>query len=230
MSIPSFPKRLVRSFVRRDSRLTDAQAEAYTTLWPQYGLEMQAGMLDYQQVFGRLAPCILEIGFGSGESLLAMAKAHPEKNFIGIEVHKPGIGGLLLGIQVASLTNIRIYHHDAVEVLTHCIPAESVDGVQLFFPDPWPKRRHHKRRLIQPKFIDQLIAKLKPAGILHLATDWEDYAHHMVKVLTSESRLMNLAGEKIFSHRSAHRPIVTKFERRSQQEGRPVWELQFAKR
>lgn len=151
MTNPQFPLRRVRSFVRRDSRITDAQRRAIHELWPQIGLQLENGFIDISQVFQREVPHILEIGFGSGQSLLAMAKTHPEHNFIGIETHQPGIGALMQGIQLQQINNIRVYHADAVEVLEQCIPMQSLDVVQIFFPDPWPKRRHHKRRLIQPK-------------------------------------------------------------------------------
>ena len=154
------PLRRIRSFVRRDSRLTKAQCHALETLWPQLGLELTSGIVDFPAVFHRDAPRILEIGFGSGQSLLATAKMHPDYDFIGIETHKPGIGALLLNIQAEQLTNIRVFYGDAVQVLNQCIPEKSLDGVQLFFPDPWPKRRHHKRRLIQTPFVRLLVTKL----------------------------------------------------------------------
>jgi tRNA (guanine-N7-)-methyltransferase len=159
--------------------------------------------------------------------LLALAAAHPDKDFIGIETHKPGIGALLLGIEQQELTNLRLYEGDAVDVLEQCIPTASLDSVQIFFPDPWQKRRHFARRLIQPAFVQLLITKLKPHGSLHLATDWEDYAQHMLKVLTQTQELINLAGAGQFAKRSPYRPILTKFERRALREQRPVWELQF---
>ncbi|TAK76964.1 MAG: tRNA (guanosine(46)-N7)-methyltransferase TrmB [Gammaproteobacteria bacterium] len=220
--------RRVRSFVRRDSRRTPAQERAYTALWPRFGLSLKQGQVDYSQVFGREAPRLLEIGFGSGQSLLAIAKRQPEKDFIGIETHKPGMGALLLGIQQQAVENIRLYDVDAVEVLAQCIPEASLDGVQIFFPDPWQKRRHHARRLIQPAFVSQVIATLKPGGTLHLATDWQDYAIHIMRVLSQEARLVNVAGVGQFAARSPYRPVVTKFEQRAEREGRAVWELQFA--
>lgn len=219
----------IRSFVRRDSRKTAAQERAYKTLWPRFGLTIEEGVVDYAQLFGRDAPCYLEIGFGTGQSLLALAKNMPEKNFIGVETHKPGVGALLLGVEQENLSNIRLYNQDAVDVLEKCIPPASLDGAQLFFPDPWPKRRHHERRLIQPAFVRLLGDKLKPGGILYLATDWEDYAKHMMQVLSAEPALYNTAGEGQFATRSPHRPIVTKFERRAEKEQRMIRELCFKK-
>ncbi|OGT38327.1 MAG: tRNA (guanosine(46)-N7)-methyltransferase TrmB [Gammaproteobacteria bacterium RIFCSPHIGHO2_12_FULL_37_14] len=218
-----------RSFERRNGRLTTSQAQALVELWPQFGLRLENGQINYQHIFGRQAPCVLEIGFGSGQSLLTLAATHQNKDFIGIETHKPGIGALFLGIRSLGLTNIRVYECDAVEVLAQCIPHNSLAGIQLFFPDPWPKRRHHERRLIQSSFISQIVDLLKPHGILHLATDWHDYALHMLRVLTQEKRLLNLVGEGQFAGRSPHRPLITKFEARALREGRQIAELQFAK-
>jgi tRNA (guanine-N7-)-methyltransferase len=219
--------RKIRSFVRRDSRMTDAQRRAKEDLWPKIGLELEHGLCDFAKIFERHAPRILEIGFGSGQSLLTMAKTHPDQDFIGIETHLPGIGALLLGMQLQEINNIRIYYADAVEVLNQCIPQESLDVIQIFFPDPWPKRKHHKRRLIQENFVNCLISKLKRKGTLHLATDWEDYAVQMMQVLSSAQGLSNRAGAGQYSNRSSQRPIVTKFERRGTEAGRQIWELQF---
>lgn len=225
----NFPLRRIKSFVKRDGRLTDAQQRALDDLLPQLGLTLQHGMLNFADVFQREAPRVLEIGFGSGHSLLEMAKQHPEQDFIGIDTHLPGVGTLLQGIEAAELKNIRVFHADAVEVLAKCIPDQSLDTVQLFFPDPWPKRRHHKRRLIQVPFVETLLQKLKLNGTIHLATDWEEYAVHMMKVLSSIPQLQNLAGAAQYSNRSAHRPIITKFESRGKECGRAIWELQFSK-
>lgn len=229
MNEKKFPLRRVRSFVRRDSRMTDAQRSAFELLWPTVGLEMADGLCDFTKTFQREASRVLEIGFGSGQSLLAMAKNHPEQDFVGIETHRPGIGSLILGMQLEQVSNIRIYYADAVEVLDQCIPNESLDIVQIFFPDPWPKRRHHKRRLIQPPFVSLVTSKLKKAGTLHLATDWEDYAVEMMMVLSNSNELINLAGSHQYSNRSSQRPVVTKFERRGTDVGRQIWELQFVK-
>lgn len=217
----------IRSFVRRDGRRTVAQERAYKLLWPQYGLQVESGLIEIEQVFARSAPCFLEIGFGSGLSLLALAKAQPEKDFIGVETHKPGVGALFLGMQQENLTNLRVYYQDVIDVLEKAIPAASLDGVQIFFPDPWPKRRHHQRRLIQPAFIQLIVSKLKTGGILYLATDWQDYAKHMLQVLSQEPALKNMAGINQFSERSSHRPILTKFEKRAIRDGRQIWDLAF---
>lgn len=221
--------RRIRSFVRRDSRITDAQKQALEQNWPQFGLQIENGKIDFSRIFQREAPSVIEIGFGSGVSLLQMAKNHPEQNFIGIETHQPGIGTLLLGMQREQVNNIRIFYADAVEVFNKCIPDDSVDVIQIFFPDPWPKRRHHKRRLIQPEFVNLIVSKLKKNGALHLATDWEHYAKHMMSVLSATPSLSNTAGAHQFSERSLHRPVVTKFEQRGERRGHQTWELQFIK-
>lgn len=224
-----FPMRKIRSFVRRDSRMTDSQREAFDTLWPQYGLNKEDGFINLAEIFPREGPHVLEIGFGSGYSLLEMAKQHPEQNFIGIEMYQPGIGALLLGIRAFQLKNLRVFYADAVEVLTQCIPDNALEVIQIFFPDPWPKRKHHKRRLIQPELVDLLVKKIKMGGTLHLATDWEDYAKHMMKVLSNHLQLENLAGINQYADRSSQRPVITKFEQRGHHSGRPIRELQFTK-
>lgn len=221
--------RRIRSFTRRDSRITDGQAQAFRKLWPSLGLKPDEGFIDFSKVFGREAPCFLEIGFGSGQSLAMLASQYPQYDFIGIETFRPGIGALLAQIEALALTNIRIYYQDAVDVLEKCIPDQSLQGLQIFFPDPWQKRRHHKRRLIQAPFVSLAARKLKKEGLLHLATDWQDYAKQMMKVLSAEGELQNVAGSAHFAERSTFRPIVTKFEGRGEKEGRPIWELQFAR-
>jgi tRNA (guanine-N7-)-methyltransferase len=222
-----FPKRKIQSFVKRNSRITSAQRKALAEGWPQFGLPFAKAKIDLAQVFSRKSPCILEIGFGSGQSLLAMAKEKSDFDFIGVETYLPGIAALLLGMRLQELSNIRIFHADAVEVLTHCIPPASLDGVQIFFPDPWPKRRHHKRRLIQTAFVNLLVSRLKVGGILHLATDWQDYAEHMIQVLSAIPELINVVGSGQFATRSEHRPIITKFEGRGLHKGHLISELQF---
>ena len=222
--------RRIRSFVRRDSRITEAQQQAFDTLWPRYGLEVKNGPIDYFSVFSRVAPCVLEIGFGSGHSLFAAAKTYPEYNFIGIETHRPGIGTLLLNMKSEPLDNLRLYYADAVDVLAQCIPDNSLDVIQLFFPDPWRKRRHHKRRIIQPPFVKCLAQKLQAGGELHLATDWNDYAKQMMIVLSQESGFSNVAGIGNFSDRSCQRPVITKFEQRGQNAGHQTWELRFVRK
>jgi len=224
------PMRRIRSFVKRDGRMTEGQRRAFEELWPQVGLAKEEGVADFDKIFGRKAPRILEIGFGSGQSLLETAKANPESDFIGIETYLPGIGALILGVEIEGLQNLRVYYADAVEVLQQCIPAESLSGIQLFFPDPWPKRKHHKRRLIQPEFIKLVTEKLQKEGVLHLATDWEHYGKQMMQVLSGEHSLKNLAGNLQFAERSKQRPIVTKFEQRGLKCDRVIWELQFARR
>lgn len=217
----------LRSFVRRSGRSTTAQERARAENWSSFGLTVEQGLLDLPAVFGREAPCFLEIGFGTGQSLLAAAKTFSETNFIGVETHKPGMGALMLGIELGGLANLRAYDADVIDVLEKCIPTASLDGVMIYFPDPWQKRRHHARRLVQPAFVKLVVEKLKKNGVLHLATDWEDYSKHMMSVLSQESQLINLAGEHQFAERSPYRPILTKFERRAVRDSRGIWDLQF---
>jgi tRNA (guanine-N7-)-methyltransferase len=216
--------RKITSFARRTGRKSPRQSNALTSLWSDYGLELKDGLIDFQ-TFKRPAPVILEIGFGMGKSLLAMAKAMPDYNFIGIEVHAPGIGSLLADLAEEGIDNVRIYCADAIEVLQHCIPDDSLSRVQIFFPDPWPKRRHHKRRLIQSSFVELVCSKLKMDGQLHLATDWENYAQHIMQVLSSIKLLKNHFGEQQFASTTA-RPS-TKYEQRGRNLGHAVWELVF---
>lgn len=220
--------RRIRSFVLRTGRMTQGQQNAYDKHWPEKGLAVDDGPLDYQAVFNRPAPLVLEIGFGMGASLAAMAKADPNKNFIGIEVHLPGVGKLLHTMEELAVDNIRVYCDDAVEVLNHCIADASLDRIQIFFPDPWHKKKHHKRRLIQPAFVQCLRSKLKPGGVVHFATDWEHYAEQMMEVMCAAEGFNNLADEFCFSARPDYRP-VTKFERRGERLGHGVWDLLFEK-
>lgn len=221
--------RKVRSFVLREGRLTTGQRNALNTLWPVFGLERDQGMLDPETVFGRDAERVLEIGYGMGQSLAAMAAAEPEKDFIGIEVHRPGVGALLMEIEQRGLTNLRSYCDDAVEILELCIPDNSLTRVQLYFPDPWHKKKHHKRRIVQPAWVERVRQKLKPGGVLHMATDWENYAEHMTEVMNQAEGFTNLAGDSLFSSRPGWRP-ETKFERRGERLGHGVWDLLYEKR
>lgn len=211
----------------RQGRVTPAQRRALGSLFPRYGIEFRSEFLDLAAVFGRNAPLVLEIGSGMGESAAEIAKAHPERDFIAIEVHGPGVGSLLNRIEAQKLTNLRVLQHDAVEVLEHMIPDAALAGIHLFFPDPWPKKRHHKRRLVQPGFASLAARKLAPGGYLHAATDWPDYAAHMLAVFAAEPLLENTA--RGFAPRPAHRPL-TKFERRGLGLGHAVHEMLFRRR
>jgi tRNA (guanine-N7-)-methyltransferase len=219
--------RPVRSFVLRGGRLGSGQARAIEELGPQFVLPYAATALNLEAAFGRPAPKILEIGFGMGDTAATIAAAHPGNDYLGVEVHTPGVGALLKRIGELGLTNIRIIRHDAVEVLRDMIPDSTLAGVHIFFPDPWPKTRHHKRRLIQPGFVALLAGKLKPGGYLHLATDWEEYARQMLDVLTAEPRLTNAAHR--FASRPETRPL-TRFEQRGLRLGHAVWDLLFLRR
>jgi tRNA (guanine-N7-)-methyltransferase len=219
-------RRAVRSFVLRGGRATVAQQRALDELWPGYGVEFTAQPVDLDQLFGRTAPRMLEIGFGAGEALLSFAQAHPELDCIGVEVHKPGVGHLLLGAQAAALKNLRIICHDAVEVLQRQLPPASLQLIHIFFPDPWPKKRHHKRRLIQPAFIELLARVLASGGTLRLATDWEPYAMHMREVIDASPEFINDSSDTGFVARTDQRPL-TRFERRGQRLGHGVWDLSY---
>lgn len=223
------PFRRIRSFVRRDSRLTEGQQRAMDELMPRFGIEYAEQALDLDAVFGRAAAHWLEIGCGNGDTLLAMASCHPERDFIGIEVHTPGVGRLLQGMEERHLSNIRMIRHDAIEVLEHMIPAASLDGVMLYFPDPWHKKRHKKRRIVQPAFVAEMARVLKPGGVFHLATDWEDYARQMLQVMESSAGFENMAGAGQFSPRPDDRPL-TKFEQRGLRLGHGVWDLIYRRK
>ncbi len=220
--------RPIRSFVLRQGRITEAQRQALDLLWPRYGIE-PADCRAPALLFPQPQPLVLEIGFGNGESLTQMAAATPERNFLGIEVHRPGVGHALLRVEELGLKNLRVCCADAVEVLKHFIPDASLAGIQVFFPDPWHKKRHHKRRLINPEFTALAARKLQTGGVLHAATDWHDYALQMLEVLEGCEPLKNQAGAGQFSERPAHRPL-TKFESRGQRLGHGVWDLLFEKR
>lgn len=225
---PPAPRRRVRSFVLRGGRVTAAQQRALDDLWPAFGLDPGTQPLDFGQVFGREAPRMLEIGFGTGEALAAFAAAHPETDCLGIEVHRPGVGHLLLRAHSEGLRNLRVICHDAVEVLQAQIPAGSLAAIHVFFPDPWPKKRHHKRRLIQPAFVRLLERALADGGELRLATDWEPYALHMQEVLRNVPQLANAAPSGGFAARPEERPL-TRFEKRGQRLGHPVRDLHYRK-
>jgi tRNA (guanine-N7-)-methyltransferase len=217
----------IRSYVRRAGRTTVGQAKALETLGPQFLLPYQAQPVDFAQVFGRDAPTLLEIGFGMGEATAHIAALMPEKNFLCCEVHPPGVGALLKRIGEQGLTNIRIVEHDAVEVLDHMLPAESLAGVHIFFPDPWHKARHNKRRLVQPHFVARLLPRLRSGGTIHCATDWEPYAQQMLEVLSAQPTLANTAAG--FAPRPDYRPL-TKFENRGLRLGHGVWDVVFKKK
>jgi tRNA (guanine-N7-)-methyltransferase len=206
--------------------MTNAQRRACEELLPVYGVPFAPAPLDLGKSFGRAAPRILEIGFGMGETTAAIAQQHPENDYLGIEVHGPGVGGLLQRVAALGLKNVRVIQHDAVEVLQQMIAPAALDGVHLFFPDPWPKKRHHKRRLLQPAFAALLASRMKPGAYLHAATDWEDYAAQMLEVLAAEASLKNTAAG--FAERPASRP-QTKFEGRGLKLGHKVWDLVFRK-
>ena len=219
-------ERRIRSFVTRAGRLSPAQARALEQLGPQFCIPYAKAELDAHAAFGRAAPLILEIGFGMGETSAQIAASMPEQNFLGIEVHTPGVGSLLKLIGEQQLTNLRLIQHDAFEVLTHMIAPATLAGVHIFFPDPWHKARHHKRRLIQPPLVALLASRLAPGGYLHCATDWEEYAEQMLAVLSAEPTLQNSASG--FAPRPPYRP-VTKFEKRGLRLGHGVWDLVFRK-
>jgi tRNA (guanine-N7-)-methyltransferase len=249
------PLRRIRSFVIRAGRMTAGQERAWQELWPRFGIDYTAAQLNLDALFGRTAPRVLEIGFGTGDALLAYAQLHPEHDCIGIEVHPPGVGHLLLKIQEAGLTNVRVICHDAVEVLSHSLSNAYLDEVHIFFPDPWHKKRHHKRRLIQTPFIDLLARVVKTSGVVKLGTDWQNYAEQMLQLMDSHPAFENLAHPNSsglsltdstgaaccaptqanpalpsgYVARPEHRPL-TRFERRGHRLGHGVWDLAFRKR
>ncbi len=219
----------IRSFVRRGGRLTSAQQRALSELWPRFGLEFTPRPLDLDAVFGRRAARVVEIGFGNGETLLQLAASRADQDFLGIEVHPPGVGHCLLGVAALGLSNVRVSRDDAVEVLTHQIPDASLDEVLLYFPDPWPKKRHHKRRIVRPGFVALVARKLRPGGVLRLATDWAPYAQAMSEVLAGSAELENEGGREPCVARPASRPL-TRFERRGQRLGHEVFDLAYRRR
>jgi tRNA (guanine-N7-)-methyltransferase len=219
--------RAVRSFVRREGRLTRGQQRALDALWPRYGVDPgEDEVLDLAAVFGRSAPKVLEIGFGNGELLCELASGHPENDYLGLEVYRPGVGRLLGRAAEAGVANLRVMVRDAAQVVARNLPDACLDAVLIFFPDPWPKKRHHKRRLVQPGFVQLLRRRLRPGGRLHLATDWQDYARHMLAVMEAAEGMRNLAGTGRYVPRPESRPL-TKFERRGRRLGHDVWDLLF---
>ncbi|MCB1735806.1 MAG: tRNA (guanosine(46)-N7)-methyltransferase TrmB [Gammaproteobacteria bacterium] len=226
------PHREIRSFVKREGRLTPGQQRALDELFPQFGIAIDTATprpLDLPAQFGRDAPVTLEIGFGNGEAMATMAAAAPELNFIGIEVHRPGVGHLLLKVEEIGLTNVRAINHDAVEVVRDFIPEQALDRVLVWFADPWPKKKHHKRRIIQLAFVELLRSRLKPGCILHLATDWQNYAEHQLEVMDAAPGWENAAGPGNYSAKPDYRP-ETKFERRGLKLGHGVWDLVYRRK
>tara|TARA_R110000772_G_scaffold30532_13_gene75718 strand:+ start:3282 stop:3974 length:693 start_codon:yes stop_codon:yes gene_type:complete len=219
--------RTIKSYVVRGGRLTPSQEKALANYWPEFGLERENGCINAVEIFTNTNPLVFEIGFGMGDSLVQMAKDNPQQNFIGVDVHPPGIGTLLRKLADADITNVRVYQNDAKLVLQECIADNSLDKLQIFFPDPWHKKRHHKRRLIQPEFINRVLPKIKQGGLIHLATDWENYAEQMLEVLEQTADLKNLAENGKYS--MGHDRPVTKFQRRGEKLGHGVWDLIFKK-
>jgi len=219
--------RPIRSFVMRAGRMTSGQARAFQELWPRYGVDYSPVPLSLDQLFGRSAPRTLEIGFGNGDHLAALARAHPERDYLGIEVHRPGVGHLFMQVEADALTNVRVSSHDAVEVLRDQLAPASLDEVLVLFPDPWHKKRHHKRRLIQPPFVELLATRIAPGGVLRLATDWEEYALQMLEVLgAAHAQFTNLSPTGDWMPRPEER-APTRFERRGARLGHGVWDLAF---
>ncbi len=217
----------IRSFVLRQGRVSNAQQRYHAEMMARIGVPYRAGQIDLDAVFGRSAPKILEIGFGMGETSATIAAAHPENDYLGVEVHTPGVGSLCKLVAEGGLSNVRIVQHDAVEVLRDMIPPDTLAGAHIFFPDPWPKARHHKRRLIQPPLVALLASRLRPGGYLHCATDWENYAEQMLAVLAAEPLLENTAER--YAPRPEYRPL-TKFEQRGLRLGHGIWDLVFRRR
>lgn len=227
MSQESSKIRAIRSFVRREGKLTKGQDNALTTVWPEFGLPFGPAEVDFAELFGRRAPTVLEIGFGNGLSLADMAEAAPDTNFLGVEVHRPGVGSLLVQVNKRGITNVRVSQHDAVEVLKHQIADASLHRVQIFFPDPWHKKRHHKRRLINAEFVSLALGKLAPGGHVHVATDWEPYAAQVLEELSTNAGLENTA--EGYADKPDYRP-TTKYEQRGIRHGHGVYDLVFQKR
>ncbi|MDN5849936.1 MAG: tRNA (guanosine(46)-N7)-methyltransferase TrmB [Nitrococcus sp.] len=220
--------RSVRSFVRREGRLTRGQARNLEQLFARYGLECGDERLDAHALFGPRAAMILDIGFGNGEALAQLAVRHPQRSYLGVEVYRPGLGRLLRQLETEDIRNVRLVCADAVEVMQHNIADSALAGIQVFFPDPWPKRRHHKRRLVQPDWVELAACRLAAGGFLHLATDWQDYAEHMLAVVERSAQFSNMAGFGQFAPGPGERPS-TRFERRGRNKGHGVWDLTFVR-
>ncbi len=221
-------RRTIRSFVRRAGRLTSAQERALRELWPAFGIAYSDKLLDLNSLFGRAAPRVLEIGFGNGESLLEQASANPSMDFIGIEVHEPGVGHCLLQSQAAGISNLRLIRHDAIDVMRHQIPDASLIRINLYFPDPWPKKRHHKRRILQHEFLQMLSRKIEAGGTLHIATDWENYAEQIDALIAVDERF-RLSEKRVHSGSDPLDRPITKFERRGRRLGHKIWDWRLAR-
>jgi tRNA (guanine-N7-)-methyltransferase len=228
MTEPEHP-RPIRSFVTRAGRITPGQLRALEGLWPKYGVEFSQAPLELPRLFGRTAPVTLEIGFGNGDNLAQLARTHRQRDFLGVEVHRAGVGRLLLALENEALSNVRIVCHDAVEVLAWQLARDCLDEILILFPDPWPKKRHHKRRLLQAPFALLAASRLVPGGLLRLATDWQPYAQEMLQVLSLAPGLENLAGSGGYVARPQERE-PTRFERRGERLGHEVWDLAFRRR
>jgi len=219
----------IKSFVIRAGRMTESQQKGWSSVFPEHGFTLSERRFDWDRSFAVAGRRVLEIGFGMGDSLVAMADQNPQDRYLGIEVHRPGVGKLLSEVDKRGIKNLKVFAEDAVQVLEEAIPQESIDLLQIFFPDPWHKKRHHKRRLIQPDFVELLVSRLSAVGHLHLATDWQPYAEHMMEVLSANALLLNTAGQNNYIVRPESRP-ETKFERRGHRLGHGVWDLLFEKR
>ena len=225
---PEYREKSIRSYVVRAGRMTEAQRKAFEVSWPVYGLKLADGAINTDVIFGRTGQKVLEIGFGMGTSLIEMAVASPNTDFIGVEVHPPGVGTLMNSARIEDLSNLRVYLADANDVLEECFATQSIDRLQLYFPDPWHKKKHNKRRIVKSTFVQQVREKLRSNGILHMATDWQHYAEQMMETLSEAEGFENCAGAGQYSERPSYRPI-TKFEKRGEKLGHGVWDLVFKK-
>ena len=221
-------RRTIRSFVRRAGRLTPSQAQALQELWPVFGIDFSDELIDLDSVFGRAAPRVLEIGFGNGETLVEQAAANPSTDFIGIEVHEPGVGHCLLRAHAAGISNLRLSRHDAIDVLRHQIPDASLRRINLYFPDPWPKKRHHKRRILQHDFLQMLSLKIEPGGTFHIATDWQDYAEQIDELIGSDHSF-RLSERRTHGGGDPLDRSTTRFERRGLQQGHKIWDWRLTR-